>query len=158
MKLYHGSNIAVEKPQLFYSNRALDFGKGFYLTSSYEQAEKWAKLTTLRRSSGRPTVTVFEIDDNFIDLDVLRFDCANREWLSYVTSNRTGNDPFKDYDVIIGPVANDNTMPVINLYLSGDYDEGEALKRLLTQRLKDQYAIKTDRGISKLIFKEAIAL
>ena len=53
---------------------------------------------------------------------------------------------------------NDNTMPVINLYLSGSYDEDEALKRLLTQKLKVQYAIKTDKALSKLILKEVITL
>ena len=32
MILYHGSNIAVEKPKILQSDRRLDFGTGFYLT------------------------------------------------------------------------------------------------------------------------------
>ena len=49
MILYHGSNVEVKNPQIIDSNRALDFGKGFYLTSDVEQAKRWAVLTTERR-------------------------------------------------------------------------------------------------------------
>ena len=53
-----------------------------------------------------------------------------------------------------GPVANDNTMPVLNLYFAGAYTEEEALRRLLPQRLRDQYALKTEAALSALRFKE----
>jgi len=52
MKLYHGSNVVVETPRIINSDRGLDFGTGFYLTSSYEQAERWAQLTEHLRFSG----------------------------------------------------------------------------------------------------------
>ncbi len=57
----------------------------------------------------------------------------------------------------MGPVANDNTMPVLNLYFSGVYTEQEALRRLLTQKLKDQLAFKTAKAIRTLVFRECIA-
>lgn len=57
-------------------------------------------------------------------------------------------------DIIVGPVANDNTMPVINLYLSGQYDEKEALRRLLPQNLKDQYVFKSENLLKCLKFVE----
>ena len=157
MRLFHGSNVAVENPKIIPGNRALDFGCGFYLTSDYEQAAKWARLTALRRGSGTPTVTVFEID-NLDGLNIKKFDSANSDWLNFVCTNRTNRTVNDNYDIIIGPVANDNTMPVINLYLSGSYSEEEALKRLLTQRLKDQYTIKTEAAISKLLLAEVITL
>lgn len=40
MKLYHSSTVAVTKPDTVHSRNYLDFGKGFYLTSIYEQAVK----------------------------------------------------------------------------------------------------------------------
>ena len=43
MTLYHGSDIIVKEPKLSFSNRNLDFGKGFYTTSLKEQALRWAK-------------------------------------------------------------------------------------------------------------------
>lgn len=158
MLLYHGSNVSVENPLIIQGTRALDFGRGFYLTSDHEQAAKWAKLTVLRRKIGTPTVTVFEFYDNISDLKALKFESANVEWLKYVVSNRKDSNNKDDYDIVAGPVANDNTMPVISLYLSGFYDETEALKRLLTQKLKDQFVFKTDKALTKLTFKEVITL
>ena len=62
--LYHGSNIRVETPTIMPLVRALDFGRAFYMTSSLEQATKWAKTSTLRREEGVPMVSVFEIDES----------------------------------------------------------------------------------------------
>jgi hypothetical protein len=38
MLLYHGSNVAVEKPRLIEQTRGFDFGAGFYLTTNEFQA------------------------------------------------------------------------------------------------------------------------
>ena len=57
--LYHGSNMKVDKPMLLKGQRALDFGAGFYLTSSYEQAMKWAKTVTRRRGNGQAIVKTY---------------------------------------------------------------------------------------------------
>lgn len=127
MLLYHGSNMLVNKPEIIESERTLDFGKWFYLTTSLEQAKKLAILTTSRRKEGTPTVSVFEIQDK-VDLKVLKFNGPDKAWLEFVTSNRKNKNYKNDYDLIIGPVANDNTMPVINLYINGVYNEEEALK------------------------------
>ena len=155
MKLYHGSNVGVEKPKILQNNRFLDFGNGFYLTSDFEQASKWAKLITKRRKTGNPIVSVFEIEKvNLENLKVLKFKYANEEWLKYISKNRTSKIFDEDLDIVIGAVANDTTMPVLNLYLNGIYDEKEALKRLLPQKLKDQYAFKTEKALEKLKFVE----
>ena len=65
MLLYHGSNTHVDAPKLQPSNRGLDFGTGFYLTSSKDQAERFSEIVTRRNGrSGRgvPTVSVYELD------------------------------------------------------------------------------------------------
>lgn len=147
--------MLVNKPEIIESERTLDFGKGFYLTTSLEQAKKWAILTTSRRKEGTPTVSVFEIQDK-VDLKVLKFNGPDKAWLEFVTSNRKNKNYKNDYDLIIGPVANDNTMPVINLYINGVYNEEEALKRLLPQKLKDQVVFKNDRALKYLDFREKI--
>ena len=154
MLLYHGSNVGVKNPIVIKSKRALDFGDGFYLTTDLEQAKKWALLVTRRRNCGIPTVSVFEYNEEN-DLNILKFKSPDKEWLKYVTNNRKKliNDDANN-DIIIGPVANDNTMPVISLYLSGILDEEETLKRLLPQKLKDQFVFKTSFSLKKLEFKE----
>ena len=157
MLLYHGSNVAVESPKIIASDRKLDFGTGFYLTSSYEQAEKWAQLTVRRRNAGTPTITVYELDERLLDgLKIRRFNAADIRWLRYVSANRKDIGFIDDDDIVIGPVANDKTMPVITLYFSGIYDENETIKRLLPQKLKDQYAFKTESALQALKVKEVI--
>ena len=41
MRVYHGSYVAVTNPDLMHSRENVDFGKGFYTTPIYEQAEQW---------------------------------------------------------------------------------------------------------------------
>lgn len=48
MKLYHGSLDIVERPQIRLANRTLDYGIGFYTTTSEEQAELWVKRKIAR--------------------------------------------------------------------------------------------------------------
>lgn len=157
MLLYHGSSTAVEKPKILKSDRKLDFGTGFYLTSDYGQAERWAILTVKRRGIGLPTITIYQVDEDFFsNLIIRRFERADKDWLRYVSSNRHGVELNDESDIVIGPVANDRTMPVLSLYFSGIYDEDETLKRLLPQKLKDQYTFKTERALRILGVKEVI--
>jgi hypothetical protein len=159
MKLYHGSNVAVEQPQILRSDRKLDFGVGFYLTSSYEQAERWAHLTLKRRGKRQATVTVYNLQEQcFSSLKVLKFEGATEEWLKFVSGHRNTDNFIDNSDIVIGPVANDRTMPVLRLYLAGLYDETETIKRLLPQKLTDQYTFKTKTALKALTLSEVIRL
>ena len=159
MKLYHGSNVAVPRPEILNSDRKLDFGVGFYLTSSLEQAERWARLVVDRRGGGRPIVTVYEIDEAQLNtLRVRRFEKANRQWLNFVVANRESRIEDQKWDIVIGPVANDRTMPVIRLFMAKVYTAAETLRRLLPQNLHDQYTFKTVAALQRLQFKERIEL
>ena len=159
MILYHGSNVEVKEPVLLKVQRELDFGKGFYTTSDMEQAARWAWRTAKRRGESNAFVTVYEVkDDELKNIRLLSFDSPNVEWLNLVVKNRKGEYIAGDWDIISGPVADDQTAQVIDLYLEGAYDEEEAIRRFLTQRLKDQYAFKTDEALKLLIFKEVITL
>ena len=159
MILYHGSNVEVKEPILLKVQRELDFGKGFYTTSDMEQAARWAERTAKRRGESNAFVTVYEVnEDELKNICLLSFDLPNVEWLNFVVKNRKGEYIAGDWDIISGPVADDQTAQVIDLYLEGAYDEEEAIRRFLTQRLKDQYAFKTDEALKLLIFKEVITL
>ena len=159
MILYHGSNVKVKEPILLKVQRELDFGKGFYTTSDMEQAARWAERTAKRRGESNAFVTVYEVnEDELKNIRLLSFDLPNVEWLNFVVKNRKGEYIAGDWDIISGPVADDQTAQVIDLYLEGAYDEEEAIRRFLTQRLKDQYAFKTNEALKLLIFKEVITL
>lgn len=159
MVLYHGSNMEVREPKLIPSKRLLDFAAGFYLTSDFEQAKKWALRTTNNRETGSPTVSIFDVDEKKLKaLKLLIFEAANEEWLRYVAANRIGKTVGEDYDVVIGPVANDQAVRTINNYLKGYFPEDVAIRLLLPQKLKDQYAFRTEEALAVLKFREAIKI
>lgn len=156
MILYHGSNVEVKQPHLLAAQRPLDFGPGFYTTSDIDQASKWAERTARIRNSGIPVVTTFEVDEgSFSELKILSFESADKEWLHLVAANRRQQADVSDWDIISGPVANDQTMPTLMLFLDGFLTEDETIARLLPQKLKDQFAFKTNAALAALHCVEA---
>lgn len=156
MELYHGSNIIVECPEIRPRLRALDFGAGFYATTSRKQAEVWAKTVIKRRRKGEPILNVYNFNENYLEqLNVLVFKTADESWLDFVVANRKELIFPSPYDLIIGPVANDTTLSVIDDYMDGKYTREEAIDRLMPQRLTDQYAFLTDKALSLLHFERS---
>lgn len=51
MRLFHGSTVTVKRPNIQKGRKATDFGKGFYTTTNFEQAKKWALLKKNREQS-----------------------------------------------------------------------------------------------------------
>ncbi|MCC8041928.1 MAG: DUF3990 domain-containing protein [Oscillospiraceae bacterium] len=161
MILYHGSNIKVDKPKIMPPKRMLDFGRGFYLTSDLEQAKRWAARTEKIRNDGKATVSIFNIDSDCINsLNILRFESADRQWLRFVSQNRMSMnfDENNTFDIIIGPVADDQVIRTVNQYMKGYFSEDIAVQLLLPQRFKDQYAFKTEKALNTLIFLEEMTL
>lgn len=159
MNLYHGGNVEVKTPKIFPNLRALDFGSGFYLTSSIIQASRWATIVAKRRRQGSAMLNVYKFNEQALSqLNVLRFETANEHWLDFVVANRKELPLTKQFDLVIGPVANDSTLPVIDDYMDGRYTKQEAVARLLPQNLTDQYAFLTEKALSFLTFERSETL
>lgn len=157
MILYHGSHVEVRNPQLLQNQRELDFGKGFYTTTDFEQAKAWARRTAKIRKSAEACVNIYMCEEEPLkSLHMLKFEEPDARWLHYVAANRRGEAQEENYDLILGPVANDQTMPVLILYLDGYLTEDEAIARLLPQKLKDQIVFKTERALTCLHCTEVI--
>jgi hypothetical protein len=154
MQLFHGSNIEIAKPRLIDQTRGLDFGAGFYLTTSEEQANKFAAIVVKRQKSGSATVNIYEFDIEAAEktLSIRKFAGADEEWLDFVTENRLKTYSGKTYDIVIGPVANDTVMPTIQAYLGGFFTKEAALITLKANKLVDQICLKTDKALSLLRF------
>ena len=161
MVVYHGSNLAVEKPRLIMSNRTLDFGGGFYTTMNLEQAQRFA-INVVNRNEGRgiPTIGYYEADYDKIlrELNILQFNGADDRWLDFVYANRTSQYTGKQYDVIIGPVANDTVYRVFRLFENGDIDRETVLKRLKITALFNQMTFCTKEAIAELKFLKSEAV
>ena len=161
MQLYHGTNIHFEIPKIITPNRALDFGAGFYTTSDIGQAIAWAKVVVKRSDSGIPLLNTYEFDEAFrSNIKIRRFHTPDKEWLDFVCEHRLNTYNGDNYDLIIGPVANDNTMLVIQSYIDSvqnnesekDFFAEFALRQLRADRLKDQFVFKTKAALQYLKF------
>ncbi|MDR2671047.1 MAG: DUF3990 domain-containing protein [Oscillospiraceae bacterium] len=160
MLLYHGSNMAVEKPKLIVQTRGLDFGDGFYLTSNEGQAKRFADTVVERRGIGVPTVNMYEYDEATAKatLDIAIFPEANVEWLAFVRDNRLKSYTGKPYDIVFGPVADDRVFPTIQALVIKQFTIEATLLALKPFKLFNQYCFTTERALSMLRFVKSIAL
>ena len=51
MTVFHGSDTIVDTPKILDAKRPLDFGSGFYVTTSEAQAKSWAIKVAYRNNS-----------------------------------------------------------------------------------------------------------
>lgn len=167
MILYHGTNIRFDIPKIIHPNRALDFGAGFYTTTDISQAKVWAKVVIRRAEKGIPLLNIYEFDEKFLSqLKIKHFETPNKEWLDFVCEHRLEIYFEDDYDLIIGAVANDNTMPVLQAYIDSiktnendrDFFAQVALRQLRDNKLTDQVVFKTERSLQQLKCVEVIEL
>lgn len=155
MILYHGSIEQVENPEIRKANRTLDYGSGFYTTTSEEQATLWVKRK-LGKKSSTGYVNVYELDDAYRDnLNVLYFASPTEQWLDFVMTNRMDKDFEHPHDIVADPVANDRVYAAFALYESGLLNKRELINELRTYTLVDQWLFHTERSLRYLRFKKA---
>lgn len=155
MILYYGSNMVVEKPKIIEQNRFLDFGTGFYTTTNQSQTENLA-IKVAKRRGGIPILNIYEIDDNLLNYKIKEFETPNEEWLDFVSDNRNGVYINEEYDLIIGPVANDDVYRTFQLYSLGLLTKEQTLEVLKIKKLYNQYVFKTVSLISCLKFIKSV--
>lgn len=156
MKLYHGSNVEVRKPSLRLSRKNTDFGRGFYTTTSAEQAEHWTSIKMDRAKTGRRVVSVFEIDNSLLadtDIKIREFNGPDEAWLNFVVDSRKGVE--HKFDLVFGPVANDKVFTVVNLYESGVLDATAAIAQLKAYKTYNQLSFHSEKAITALNFVES---
>ena len=112
MILYHGSNVRIDKIDLSKSNVGKDFGVGFYLTPNREHALGQANRKIEMFSFGTPVLNAYVFDEGLLhgrELSVKIFENYSVEWADFVLMNRQNKSrtPMHDYDIVVGPVAND---------------------------------------------------
>ena len=147
--LFHGSNQNFEQVDLEKSKDKRDFGRGFYMTTLREQAVRWAQNMFVRHGGLGQYVYEFALDIS-PDLRIKRFNGLDYEWLNMVKINRINGGTQHDYDVVWGPVADDETMRTLALFVAGIYTEDMALQQLSFSKPSDQVSIHTERALSQL--------
>jgi hypothetical protein len=168
--LYHGTYHDFDKIDVSAGKPFKDFGQGFYTSQNYEHAVGMATRNAQieRRRLKRmkidreptPLIYTYELDEDLLPpLKVKRFEIAGKAWVRFIVRNRTNETPQHDYDIVIGPTANDKTLATAQAYLAGDYgtiDSDEAvelfLKRIEPYSLPLQFFFGTGRAAGLLRF------
>ena len=132
----------------------MDFGTGFYTTTNKAQAISFSEKVTTRRKCGKPEVSIYDFDKNkaFAECSVLRFNSANEAWLDFVSENRVGKYKGKKYDIVFGPVANDNVYTTFALYASGLLSKEQTIETLKVKKLYNQIVFASEKSLSYLKF------
>ena len=175
MLLYHGSYTSIPGIDLNRCVNGLDFGRGFYLTSSYEQAYQYVQLSVRKARHIGNVSDDFKVEDGqisvyrfYYDPNLLAyyFQNAGIEWLHFVAANRKKDlfpellKKYRTVDIIGGKIADDQTARTLQIYMSGDgfgkpgtaEADKAAIKRLLPNRLKDQFCFRTQDAVDHLEF------
>ena len=153
MKLYHGSNVEIEYVDLARGRRGKDFGKGFYANPDYMQAVEFCSNVIRREGSGIPTVTSFEFDESALDmLNVKRFDGYTQEWAEFILMNRNNisDKPAHDFDIVIGPIADDGVGTQIRRLSRGFITFDAFLEELKYSKVSIQYFFGTEKALKFL--------
>jgi hypothetical protein len=134
MKVFHGSDVPVNEVDLGKSKPGKDFGRGFYVTKIYRQAENMA-FNIAKRNQTQPVVSEFDFEEYAFedgDLQPLRFHDYDEEWLDFVILNRNNlsSQCAHRFDIIEGPVANDAVSIRIRDYMNGKVSKQAFLDEL----------------------------
>lgn len=162
MRLYHGSNIVIDSINLAMCRPYKDFGRGFYLTDIREQAEKMA-IRVSKIYGGSPVVNIFEIQDDFRKIESIKIKDfgaeTTEEWAKFVMNNRsriftnvkdTLCNKDNKYDIVIGPVADDNMALLFRQYENKIIDFETLLKGMIYKKTSSQYSFHTEKSIKLL--------
>ena len=155
-KVYHGSIEEVRNPEIRQPNRSLDFGSGFYTTTSYEQAKKWVERRMKDKGVSVGYVNVYELDDEVInDMKSLFFEKPTEEWVNFVMKNRTEREFTQDYDIVYCAVSNDSVIYPFTLYEGVIISMPTLIQELKTYKLVDQYLFHTEKSLQAIKFVES---
>jgi hypothetical protein len=138
--------------------RTLDFGSGFYTTTNKQQAIDFSHKVRLRTKSDTQYVAIYTIDDAVAqkELNVLEFTAANEDWLDFVFQNRKNTYTGTEYDLVIGPVANDDIFTTLVLFEDGTLSKEQTLAALKIKKLYNQYVFKSEKALSLLVYTDFI--
>lgn len=155
MILYHGSNTDIEQIDLKVGSPYKDFGQGFYLTSDIETAKRMAQKKA-NLFGGAPTLIIYELkDDAFAStsLKIKRFpEKASAEWFLFIDANRDRqlSHPTHDYDIVIGPIADDGVVLQLTSYHRGTSTAEQAAIDLQDKYLDQQYFFGSEASLQMI--------
>ncbi len=162
MILYHGTNLDIQSINLSLCRPYKDFGRGFYTTNIFEQAQKMANRVA-RIYGGVPIVNAYEISDDFLESNVLKVmnfgNVPSKEWALFVMNNRDKfftdftdlacNFDYK-YDIVLGPIANDDMAVLFRQYQNNFISLEALIKGMTFRETTSQCSFHTEKAVKFL--------
>ena len=144
MRLFHTGYQEIKTPDIRHGRKNADFGQGFYMTADQAFAERWGK----EMKDEQVYVNLYELDEEGLSVKVFSRDM---EWFRYIAGNRSGRpDAYPEYDVIVGPIANDTIYDVMGIITSGFLPPETSLKLLRIGPEYRQIVLKTEKAAEAL--------
>ena len=162
--LYHGTIVPFKRIDVSRGRGRRDFGRGFYMAVSADQAigmmhkkfrEALSRRRDARASDFQKTLYRIRLKPEVVDtLKVKTFAAADMEWLDFILMCRASEGIPHDYDLVVGPTADDDTMMALKFYHDGAYGmPGSATaKSLLLQVLETE-----NLGVQCHVGKQSVA-
>jgi predicted RNA-binding protein YlxR (DUF448 family) len=153
--VYHGSYTKIDEINLSFCHKGRDFGRGFYVTKIRSQAEYWAARKGKWRNT-QGAVTEFGLHEELIrilKLKTLRFEGYTEEWLDFIVLNRDNSSEQQahDYDMVEGPVADDEVATRMRDYIIGNITKEQFLSELTYKTSTHQMCFCTKNSLNVLI-------
>ena len=185
IKIYHGTLTPFNEIDVTQGQPYKDFGRGFYCAREYEQAKGLvenrkkgrvrafieglvpnpANLSVDEYSAAISLyVYTYTYDQRIVQelqdskfLSTKIFKGVDIEWFDFIVFNRETEPTVHNYDIVIGPTADDDTTLVIRRYLAGklgdlgtEKSKEKAIKALRAEKLGIQLYFKSDSAIKVL--------
>ncbi|SFU89041.1 Protein of unknown function [Clostridium sp. DSM 8431] len=141
--IYHGSYMEIEFPVIRKHKFTKDFSWGFYCTKFQEQAEDSASRFNTS------IVNVYEVN-NIDTLNIKKFKNYNDEWLDFVVSCRNGK--IHNYDVVIGPMADDSIYDYIEAYFNGQMNKQKFFELMTLRHSTHQISFHSIKALDCINF------
>ena len=167
IKLYHGSDKIVERPELGKGSTKNDYGQGFYCTAHFELACEWASKN--EAVNGYANEYVLNLSDlKVLDLSDPAYNILN--WITLLIQNRTFastapiseqakqyllanfNVDVSGYDVIKGYRADDSYFSFARDFVNNTISVQQLAKAMNLGKLGIQYMLRTEKAFANLTY------
>lgn len=153
--LFHGSKKGINKEiDLNHSKIINDFGQGFYLGETFEQAATYIAYSKSHY--------IYSFLLNIENLKIIKFN-VEEEWMFAIAYYRGWIDEYQEHpiiksirdkvenaDIIIAPIADNKMFDLIDEFVSGMTTDLQCVKALSATNLGFQYVAKSEKAINQL--------
>ena len=137
--VYHGSTYLFDTIDVTKGKPYKDFGRGFYVTQNFNHAKTLAirnKSIEAEQYNRYTNAYVYTFEFDLIStkkfFSVKEFKDADLIWMEFVLANRKARECSHEYDVVLGPTANDDTSIVLKAYFGGLYGDIGSIEAIET--------------------------